>query len=153
MGILYGCRIVELKNFRLKKIKLFSKFKVNIHIHMCAYDQLLFFYFSMIKKIHVNTILLQDLLEQLFTGQKLILDNKKKKKEKLHQGNHPVLWPHAYHPKKKYYFMSPPKHLALQKPFFFITRAVLFSRFEVGIDFPPWPFMGTKGHASNWSSR
>lgn len=63
MGILYGCSIVELKNFRLKKIKLFSKFKVNIHIHMCAYDQLLFFYFSMIKKIHVNTILLQDLLE------------------------------------------------------------------------------------------
>lgn len=49
--------------------------------------------------------------------------------------------------------MSPPKHLALQKLFFFITRAVLFSRFEVGIDFPPWPFMGTKAHASNWSSR
>lgn len=42
--------VVELKNSRLKKIKLFLKFKVNIHIRMSAYDQLLFFYFSMIKK-------------------------------------------------------------------------------------------------------
>lgn len=71
----------------------------------------------------------------------------------MHQGNHPVPRHMLIIPSKSTISWAHLNIWPYKSHFFFITRVVLFSRFEVGIDFPPWPFMGTKAHASNWSSR